>query len=195
MYEHESTCLVLKEDLLQHWQALPGQYVSRSLVSTLVEAYTPPQLSSIEGHKVTSMCQQLSPCTAEVYGHQRTIPGLDWAPALASLPARAEWSTWHRVWSGSVCLCVCVFVLRCVPLFVTPWTIACQVPLSVEVFRQEYWGGLSFPTLVDLPDPRIETESFASPVFADDSLPLHHLETWVKISTLTPTVLWPWSVS
>ena len=168
---------------------LAATLTSPSLVSASVEACTPPKLSSIEGHKVTSMCQQLSPCTAEVYGHQRTIPGLDWAPASASLPARAEWSTWHRTWSGSVCLCVCVFVLHRVPLFVTPWTIACQVPLSVEVFRQEYWSGLSFPTLVDLPDPRIETESFASPVLADNSLPPHHLETWVKISTLTPTVL------
>ena len=24
-------------------------------------------------------------------------------------------------------------------LFVTPWTIACQAPLSMEFFRQEYW--------------------------------------------------------
>ena len=39
-----------------------------------------------------------------------------------------------------VCVCVCVYVLRSfVQLFVTPWTIACQAPLSMEFSRQEYW--------------------------------------------------------
>ena len=32
--------------------------------------------------------------------------------------------------------------------------------------RQEYWGGLPFPTLQHLPDPGIEPESSASPVLA-----------------------------
>ena len=30
---------------------------------------------------------------------------------------------------------------------------ACQVPLSMEFSRQEYWSGLPFPSLGDLPDP------------------------------------------
>ena len=38
----------------------------------------------------------------------------------------------------------------------TPWTITHQVPLSMEFFRQEHWGGLPFPTPGDLPDPEIE---------------------------------------
>ena len=37
-----------------------------------------------------------------------------------------------------------------VQLFATPWTIACQAPLSMEFSRQEYWSGLPFPTLGDL---------------------------------------------
>ena len=28
-----------------------------------------------------------------------------------------------------------------VQLFATPWTVACQAPLSVEFSRQEYWSG------------------------------------------------------
>ena len=44
-------------------------------------------------------------------------------------------------------------------LFVNPWTIACQAPLSVELSRQEYWSGLPFSTPADFPDPRIERES------------------------------------
>ena len=33
-------------------------------------------------------------------------------------------------------------------LFVTPWTVAHQVPLSVGFSRQEYWSGLPFPPLL-----------------------------------------------
>ena len=34
----------------------------------------------------------------------------------------------------------------------TLWTVALQAPLSIEFSRQEYWGGLLFPTPGDLPD-------------------------------------------
>ena len=37
--------------------------------------------------------------------------------------------------------------------------IACQVPLSMGFFRQEYWSGLPFPIPRDLPDPEIEASS------------------------------------
>jgi len=35
-------------------------------------------------------------------------------------------------------------------------TIACQIPLSMGFFRQEYWSGLPFPSPGHLPDPGIE---------------------------------------
>ena len=41
----------------------------------------------------------------------------------------------------------------------TTWTVACQAPLSVGFSRQEYWSGLPFPPLGDLPDPGIEPTS------------------------------------
>ena len=47
-------------------------------------------------------------------------------------------------------------------LFATPWTVACQAPLSLEFSSQEYWSGLPLPTLGDLPDPGIKPTSFAS---------------------------------
>ena len=43
--------------------------------------------------------------------------------------------------------------------FVTPRTLACQAPLSMAFSRQEYWGGLPFPTPGDLSNPGIETAS------------------------------------
>ena len=36
-------------------------------------------------------------------------------------------------------------MLSHIQLFVTPWTVACQGPLSMEFFRQEYWSSLPFP--------------------------------------------------
>ena len=41
---------------------------------------------------------------------------------------------------------------RRVQLFETPWTVACQTLLSMGFSRQEYWSGLPFPSLGDLPD-------------------------------------------
>ena len=38
----------------------------------------------------------------------------------------------------------------------TPWTVACQVPLSIEFSRQEYWSGLLFPTSGHLPESGIK---------------------------------------
>ena len=43
--------------------------------------------------------------------------------------------------------------------FVTPWTITCQAPPSMEFSRQEYWNGLPFPSPGDLPNPEIEPRS------------------------------------
>ena len=46
-----------------------------------------------------------------------------------------------------------------VQLLVTPWTVACQAPLFMELSRQEYWSALPFPSPEDLSDPGIELVS------------------------------------
>ena len=46
-----------------------------------------------------------------------------------------------------------------VQLFVTPWTVAYQGPPSMGFSRQEYWSGLSFPSLEDLPGSRLKPVS------------------------------------
>ena len=50
-------------------------------------------------------------------------------------------------------MCVCAQLLSCVRLFVTPWTVARQAPLSTGFSRQNYWSGLPCPPPGDLPDP------------------------------------------
>ena len=44
------------------------------------------------------------------------------------------------------CLVFVVQSLSYIRLFVTPRTVACQVPLSMGFSRQEYWSGLPFPS-------------------------------------------------
>ena len=55
-----------------------------------------------------------------------------------------------------------------VQLFVTPWTVACQIPPSMEFLREEYWSGFPFPSPGDLLDPGIEP---VSPALQADILP------------------------
>ena len=50
-------------------------------------------------------------------------------------------------------------LLSRVQLFVTPWTVAHQDPLSMGFSRQEYWSGLPFPSPGYLPDSGIEPGS------------------------------------
>ena len=54
----------------------------------------------------------------------------------------------------------------------TTQTLARQAPLSMGFSRQEYWGGLPFPPLVDLPNPRI------SQVYLIGRWILNHCATW-----------------
>ena len=58
-------------------------------------------------------------------------------------------------------------VLKLCPALATPWTEACQAPLSMGFSRQEYWSGLPFPSPGDLPDPGIKPKS---PAWQADSL-------------------------
>ena len=55
--------------------------------------------------------------------------------------------------------------------FYLVWTVACQAPLSMEFFRQEYWSRLPFPPPGDLLNPGFEPASPASPALQTDSLP------------------------
>ena len=58
-------------------------------------------------------------------------------------------------------------LLSRVRLFVIPWTVAYQAPLSMGFSRQEYWSGFPFPSPGDLPNPGIEPRS---PALQEDIL-------------------------
>ena len=100
---------------------------------------------------------------------------------------------------------VAVYTKLCLTLFVTPWTVAHQAPLSMRLPKQEHWSGLPFPSPGDLPDSGIEPRL---PALQANSLPLSHLgspsrlqdpiwgtgkEIYVGISALL-LVSWSWLV-
>ena len=63
---------------------------------------------------------------------------------------------------------VCLKSLSHVRPFATLWTVASQVPLSMEFSRQDYWSGLPCPPPpADLPNPGTEPRS---PALQADSL-------------------------
>ena len=53
-----------------------------------------------------------------------------------------------------------------VRLFVTPWTVARQAPLSMEFSWQGYWSGMPFLPPGGLPDPGIKLASPMSSALA-----------------------------
>ena len=69
---------------------------------------------------------------------------------------------------GYLILKVKVKSLSRVQLFVTPWTVAYQVLLSMGFSRQQCWSGLPFPSPRDLPNPEIKP---GSPALWADALP------------------------
>ena len=58
--------------------------------------------------------------------------------------------------------CACLLRHCRVWLFTTPWTVACQAPLSMGFSWQEYWSGVPCPPPGDLPNPGIEPASLTS---------------------------------
>ena len=67
-------------------------------------------------------------------------------------------------------VCVHAKSLQSCPTLCDPMDyIACQSPLSMGFFRQEYWSGLPYPSPGDLSDPGIEPASPVSPALQVDS--------------------------
>ena len=83
-----------------------------------------------------------------------------------------------------MCVCVCVCEsLSHVHLFLTPWMIAHEVPLSMGFSRQEFRSGLPFPSPVDLLSLGIEPRS---PALQADFYHLNHLSL-SKVTTILPS--------
>ena len=58
------------------------------------------------------------------------------------------------------------------------WTVAGQAPLSMGFPREEYWSGLPFPSLGDLPETGIKPMSLVSPALAGGFFTTGVTESW-----------------
>ena len=90
---------------------------------------------------------------------------LEWAGAQESVlislsgdsDASSSWRTQNHLFKLYLYhRASCAQLLNCVQFSATPWTVACQAPLSKGFPRQEYWSKLPFLPPGDLPDPGIK---------------------------------------
>ena len=91
---------------------------------------------------------------------------------------------------------VMVVVVKLCLTLASPWTVACQAPLSIGFSRQEYWSGLLFPSPGDLFHPRIESRSSVLQAYAAilsyEGIPW---SCWkVKVVQLCPTLCDPFGI-
>ena len=91
---------------------------------------------------------------------------LNLLPSLISNYLNLPFGTQGRSWRlDEACVPVPAQSVSCLTLC-NPMDIACPARLSMKFSRQEYWSGLPFPSPGDLPNPRIESMSLASPALA-----------------------------
>ena len=83
------------------------------------------------------------------------------------------------------CVCACVLSrFSHVRLFATPWTSACQAPVSMGFSRQEYWVGCH--SLLQ----RIFQTQGLHPALQADSLPLSHQRSPRFCNTFSKCLIW-----
>ena len=70
----------------------------------------------------------------------------------------------------------------------TPWTVACQAPLSMGFSRQECWSGLPCPPAGNHPKSGMEPESPASPALAGRFFTTN--ATWEAPSSLVIVIIY-----
>ena len=137
-----------------------------------------PHPMSLVHHRVPGLalyiCSNFSPAISFTYGD--TNMSMLFSPSAPLSPSLTE-ST--RVPANSFINTIFLYSIQNVnvkslshvQLFMTPWTVAYQAPLSMGFSRQQYWSELAFPSPRDLPNPGIKPQSPASQTEALTSEP------------------------
>ena len=105
-------------------------------------------------HHILILCLPPSP-------NYLTAPWVPWkAQSDEQIWGKSNWKKkWFLLIEQLLLLCRGGLVAKLCPTLATPWTVACQGPLSMGFSRQEYWNGLPFPSPEDLSDPGIKRNS------------------------------------
>ena len=85
---------------------------------------------------------------------------------LQSMGSQRVWHDWVAELNWTMKYVLCCVMHSHLWLFVTPWAVALQAPLSMEFSRQEYWSGLPFPSPGNLPNTEVELTSLVSSAWA-----------------------------
>ena len=86
-------------------------------------------------------------------GSSRLVQWSEQRIGLLAMDSTGKTEPLFSTWANQITHAVCAQSLSRVRLFVTPWTVAHQAPLSMAFSRQEYWCGLPCPPPGDLPYP------------------------------------------
>ena len=140
------------------WTTVIQAFLSFSISQSLLK-FVSIYLVMPSNYLILCRCLLLLPSVFPSIGSGAHVNS-DWHHWLASW----TWTSFNSFLADSLICKVVVPVytsetlacmLSSVWLFATPWTVACQVPLSMGFSRQEYLSGLPFPSIGDLPDPGI----------------------------------------
>ena len=110
-------------------------------------------------------------CSQPLYQVPKHFHHLKRSNYTSFLPFSGSWQPPLCLLSLCACGPSCFFQVR---LFKISWSVARQAPLSMRVFRQEYWSGLPCPPPGDLPNPGLEPTSPVAPALQVDSFLLNH---------------------
>ena len=134
-------------------------------------SFLTPFLPSTSFLGVHSLCWDLHPPARDGKGEMVTYP---LCPDCHSQRCLSSNNTvpkqLHSFW-GIKCS-----LLSHVWLFVIPWTVLHQAPLSIRFSRQECWAGLLFPSPGELPNPGIKP---GSPALQADSYIVEQECLWI----------------
>ena len=130
-----------------HFSPFPLSSNSASGLVSSSQSVSIRKESSILGENKITLLSLLSPVFS--------LPYLSWKSYLNKCPLFPS-SLPHLPFATEPRMCVHAKSLQLCSNSVTPWTVACQTPVSKGFSRQEYWSGLSCPSPGDLSHPRIE---------------------------------------
>ena len=115
----------------------------------------------------------------KVIVHLQLLPNVGYIPHVEQYILVAYFISLYIYWSVLL-ISVCAQALSCVRLFVTPWTVAHQAPLSMGILQARTLEWVAMPSSRGSSDPGMEPASLVSPAFQADSLLLNHQESLIS---------------
>ena len=150
-----------------HFHALEKEMATHSSVLAwrIPGMGEPGRLPSVGSHRIEHDWSDLAAAAAAAAAFCKVL-GYYFCPLWLHICVPTPQFIWWRLIS-KVMVSGCCCLKSNLIFFASPWTEACQAPSFIGFTRQEYWSGLPFPFLGNLPNPGIE---LLPPTLQADSL-------------------------